>query len=64
MPNAHCPLYTPPMPTPRKKGRTLFWCFIALWAIALVGVYYVVVKLKLGGTDGIREKPESHSTGV
>jgi len=49
--------YTPPMPSPRKKGRTLFWCFIALWVLALIGVYYVVVKLKMGGTDGIREKP-------
>lgn len=49
------------MAPPRKRGRTLFWCFMALWAIALIGVYYVVVKLKMGGTDGIRETPAQTS---
>ncbi len=43
----------PPKPA-RRRGRVLFWAFVATWVLAVVAIYIVIVRLKLGGEAGIR----------
>lgn len=41
--------------TPRKRnGKYVAIAMLALWLAILVAVYVVIVKLKLGGEEGIR----------
>jgi len=44
-----------PSPRPvRRRGRAVFWVFVATWVLAVVALYIVIVRLKLGGEAGIR----------
>ena len=45
------------MNRPRRKGRPLLLAIAVLWLACLVGLYWMVVKLKLGGEAGIRQTP-------
>lgn len=41
----------------RRRGRVLFWVFVAAWVVAVAAIYIVIVRLKLGGEAGIRLQP-------
>jgi len=47
------PAPRPPRPA-RRRGRVIFWAFVAMWVLAVVAIYVVIVRLKLGGEAGIR----------
>ncbi len=53
-----------PAPTPAKRtnGKRVAIGMAALWVLILVAVYVVIVRLKLGGEEGImRDQAPQHS---
>ena len=42
-----------PRPARRTNGKRVAIAMVALWALILVAVYVVIVRLKLGGEEGI-----------
>jgi len=39
----------------RRTSRSLKWIAVAVWLAMLIGLYIVIVRLKLGGPEAIRD---------